>query len=200
MKFYTTKTIDDKAFYRKDPHMKGDINFSHTFEELDEYSKCKTNPIYFFEKYYLVDQQNIKLRDYQKEVIKDFFNHRFNITASSRQTGISTLEVLLIAYESFFTRKTILIIEPKKSQGLHKIDLVRRFYKSLPFFLKPGVVSSSLTSLKFDNGSKIMTTSSPKNALGFSIDDLFIDNFSFMKESLVDIFPSLVSSSGKVLT
>ena len=198
MKFYTTETLDENVFFRNQEGMrKPNLNFVPTFEEMQEYTKCSTNPFYFFEKYCKVltpnGNSNIKLREYQKLIIKDFFNHRFNITASSRQTGMSTLEVLLIIFESIFKSKISIVIDNKSTAQAEKMDKIRLIYKQLPFFLKPGVVSSSKTKIEFENGSKILGIIHTKNAIGHSIDNLFIDEFSFLSDTFMKaLLPALV--------
>jgi hypothetical protein len=37
---------------------------------INEYNKCLINPIYFIEKYCLVNNKHIKLNSYQKKFIK----------------------------------------------------------------------------------------------------------------------------------
>jgi len=65
---------------------KAGVKYSYSFEELEEWAKCKSDPIYFIEKYCkIIDlfsqkRVNVKLYDYQKELINDFFKYRFNIS------------------------------------------------------------------------------------------------------------------------
>jgi hypothetical protein len=63
-----------------------------TEEEQQEYIKCALDVHYFTEKYCKVKTEdgtinNIKLRDYQKEILDNFINNRFNILMASRQVG-----------------------------------------------------------------------------------------------------------------
>jgi len=71
---------------------KSGLSFKMTPGEIDEYVKCKMDLHYFAENYCWVKGEKgspvkIKLRDYQEEILDNFFNNRFNILMASRQTG-----------------------------------------------------------------------------------------------------------------
>jgi hypothetical protein len=71
---------------------KSGLTFRMSAAEIDEYVKCKMDVQYFAEKYCWVKGEKgepvkLKLRDYQKEILDNFFNNRFNILMASRQTG-----------------------------------------------------------------------------------------------------------------
>ena len=64
----------------------------YTPEHIEEYKKCAENPIYFAENYvYIVNiergREKIELYKYQKEMIENFAENRFNVVLSSRQSG-----------------------------------------------------------------------------------------------------------------
>jgi hypothetical protein len=68
------------------------ISFKMTTEEQQEYINCALDVHYFTEKYCKVKTEDgtinsIKLRDYQKEILDNFVNNRFNILMASRQVG-----------------------------------------------------------------------------------------------------------------
>lgn len=68
------------------------VTFKMTAEEQQEYIKCALDIHYFTEKYCKVKTEdgstdNIKLRDYQEDILNDFVKYRFNILMASRQTG-----------------------------------------------------------------------------------------------------------------
>jgi hypothetical protein len=63
-----------------------------TKEEREEYIKCKLSVFYFAQKYCKIKREDgtvgeIKLRDYQKNIIKLFNDNRYSILMASRQTG-----------------------------------------------------------------------------------------------------------------
>lgn len=68
------------------------LTFMMTPDEIQEYIKCKLDIQYFAEKYCRIKTedgsvQNIKLRDYQKEILNLYTNNRFSILCGSRQIG-----------------------------------------------------------------------------------------------------------------
>lgn len=68
------------------------VTFRMTPEEQQEYVRCALDVHYFVEKYCNVKREdgsvgNIKLRDYQKEILNSFVNNRFSILMASRQVG-----------------------------------------------------------------------------------------------------------------
>jgi len=152
-----------------------------------EYAKCNIDPIYFFEKYCEVltedGIQPIKIRSFQKEIIKDYFTNRFNITANSRQTGINTVINLLMLYDAIFnTVKSIMLIEDKFTE---EMDIIMNIYLKLPHFLKPGIVEYNHSYIQFDNGSIIRTMR--KNcdlSIGFGVDSLFLNDFAYIHPTM----------------
>jgi hypothetical protein len=71
---------------------KSGISFRMTKDEIDEYIKCKMDIQYFAENYCWVKGEQgepvkIILRDYQKEILDNFFKERYNILMASRQVG-----------------------------------------------------------------------------------------------------------------
>lgn len=77
---------EGKQFLRK-----GNIVFEYTEEEIAELARCANDIVYFAEKYAVVmtddGVQQVKLRDYQKQMLSDFQHNRFNIVLASRQMG-----------------------------------------------------------------------------------------------------------------
>jgi len=68
------------------------IKFASTQEEIEEYIKCKLSVYYFAEKYCKIKLEDgsvgqMKLRDYQKDIIKLYTENRFSILMASRQVG-----------------------------------------------------------------------------------------------------------------
>lgn len=68
------------------------LTFRMTDDEIQEYIKCKLDISYFAEKYCRIKTedgsvQNIKLRDYQKDVLNLYTKNRFSILCASRQIG-----------------------------------------------------------------------------------------------------------------
>lgn len=70
--------------------LKPDLVYKRTAEELDDYIKCKLDPVYFASKCFLMTPEGLKpcvLRDYQIDYLKHLQEHRFSIFLSCRQSG-----------------------------------------------------------------------------------------------------------------
>lgn len=68
------------------------IKFAMNPEELEEYIKCKLSVYYFAEHYCKIKLEDgtvgqMKLRDYQKDIIKLYTENRYSILMASRQVG-----------------------------------------------------------------------------------------------------------------
>jgi hypothetical protein len=164
----------EKIFYRNITGCRNKyLDFNMTIEEILEYGKCQSDIIYFAEKYLGVVNfgvySNLKLRDYQKDVISDFKNRRFNIVLLSRQIGMTIVESILILHDAIFNfDRKVLLIEYKTAIGLEKMNKIKELYLRLPFFLKPGITSLNTTNILFDNYSEIKLVT--KNA------EIYLDN------------------------
>lgn len=71
---------------------KAGLTFSFTEEELDEYWKCAVDIHHFAENYCKIKTEdgsvkNIRLRDYQKDILDLYDENRFSILMASRQVG-----------------------------------------------------------------------------------------------------------------
>jgi len=210
MKTYTTEIINKqeleyskgviglpKIYYRNIVGTrKPNLPFILTYEEQLEWTKCYLDIIYFAEKYCKIRGADIILRDYQKELIKSILNNRFNINASSLQSGITIVISIIGLYQSIFTNGyTSLIIGYNRSSVIEKLEKIKDIYISLPFFLKPGIQTWESTVLTFDNGSAIKTNSGSKSiAIGFSPDHTLIDGYAYMHPSLLNNILPVVSA------
>jgi hypothetical protein len=71
-------------------HLRPDLVYKRTKEELDDYIHCMNDPIYFASKCYLMTPtglHQVELRDYQKEYINMMKDNRFTLMLSCRQSG-----------------------------------------------------------------------------------------------------------------
>ena len=87
-------------FYLGNPNLKKvgtEIQF--TKEQIQEYLRCKEDPVYFAMNYIKIISLDegivpFKMWDFQQELIESFHENRFNIAKLPRQTGKSTTCVL----------------------------------------------------------------------------------------------------------
>ena len=86
------KGLRISPFHKNNPNLrKSNLVFQYTDEEIMEILKCKKDIVYFAEKYVLLKPENglrnIKLRPYQKKLLRNYQNNRWNITLMPRQSG-----------------------------------------------------------------------------------------------------------------
>lgn len=107
------KNIDNPFHEKVVGLRKSGLSFRMSQNEINEYIKCKTDLHYFAENYCWVKGEKgepvkIKLRDYQEEILDNFFKNRFNILMSSRQSGkclyFNTIIYIENNNQRYFTR------------------------------------------------------------------------------------------------
>lgn len=79
-------------FLKSDPNLrKANLLFQYTDEEIAEILKCRKDIVYFAETYVYLKTENglkhIKLRPYQKQLLKNYQENRWCITLFPRQSG-----------------------------------------------------------------------------------------------------------------
>lgn len=193
-------------FWEGDPDWRSaDVVFEYTPEELLEIQKCASDVHYFADNYcnVMTDNgiENIKLRDYQKDILTGFANHRFNILLSPRQSGktIST-SIFMAHYLTFNFDKNLMILANVGSTTQELVDKIKVVLKGLPFFLKPGVKINNVMTMSFDNGCRLFGKNTTKNpGIGFTIHFLYMDEFAhihpnFLNKFYKSLYPTISSS------
>jgi len=130
--------------------------------EKIEWAKCYKDPIYFIEKYL-----NIKLRKYQIEWIK-LYKEQNIIYNVSRQTGINSILSALNLHSMIFNNQNIILIPCKYNIGVEFINLIKKYYMLLPYFLKPNIKTWNNKSIEFTN-SKICVFNNDTNLVEYDI-------------------------------
>lgn len=189
------KGMANSPFFSADMELrKYNILFEYTPDEIDEIRKCRTDILYFADKYckLMTDNgiQTISVRDYQKEVLLNLVNERFICFMASRQIGKSTMTSIFITwYLCFHYDKNILMIADVSDTTKEVIDKTWSIYRNLPFFIKPGVVNDAVMQKRFDNGVRIIgRNTSSKAGIGFAIDVLFMDEFAHIDSTFIEKF------------
>lgn len=206
---FTTKLVDESADKINDgivlkryqnPWLKSEIglrragvSFKMTPDEQQEYIRCALDVHYFTETYCKVKTEdgtinNIKLREYQKEMLDNFVNNRFNILMASRQVGKTISASIFMLHTILFSNdKNIMIVANKGDTAVEIVDKIKSIYSLLPFFLKPGIKTWNQKSLTFENGCRIKTSARTKTpAIGFTIDVLYLDEFAHIPSNIIE--------------
>jgi Terminase RNaseH-like domain/Terminase large subunit, T4likevirus-type, N-terminal len=203
------KPIDKKQIttYLGNPSLKAcGVKVNFTSDQLSEYVKCSTDPIYFIENYVKIvslDKGAIlaKLFPYQKRIIEAIHKNRRVVSKLFRQSGKSTVIACYIAwYITFNDLKRVAILANKASISREIFSRVQFTYENLPLWLQQGVKEWNKTSLELENGSQCFcAASSPSAIRGKSINFLLCDEFAHLPQNLADefissVFPTLSSS------
>jgi len=175
--------------YLSDPQLRSaETKIEISNEHIKEIHKCKNDIIYFAENYiYITDPDKgrvkIKLRSYQKKMLKSYMKNRFCITLASRQIGKSvTTSIFIVWYSCFRTDKKSVVLANKATTAREIFSNVVGMFRLLPHYIKPGVYEYNKSSVKLDNGCSIQTASSGRESVrGLTVNGiLFIDEAAFI--------------------
>jgi hypothetical protein len=184
---------------------KGNLVFEYTDEEISELAKCATDIVHFAETYAVVMTDNgiqqVKLREYQKTMLRNFQEERFNIVLASRQMGKTvTASIFNAWYLIFNTDKNTLLLANKSDSTKEIIDKAKVVVENVPFFMKPGIVKYDVMNVKCDNGCRLVgQATTAKAGIGFTIHNLYLDEFAHIHPTIVDkfyenVYPTLSAS------
>ena len=82
-------------------------------EIKDEIERCKNDIVYFAEKYFLVDGNGIKLRQHQKELLKNLNSGEHVSYVTARQTHGKLLERITKEHRNFKLTNTLQVTNLK---------------------------------------------------------------------------------------
>lgn len=182
-----------------------DIVYEYDDVELREIAHCAADVVYFANNYCkaMTDYgiQKITLRPYQEDVLRAFQENRFNVFLASRQIGKTVTSAIFITwYILFHTDKNVMILANVGKTAAEILDKVKSVIKGLPFFLKPGIVTNNVMTMKFDNGCRIMCSATTKTAaIGFTIHLVYMDEFAHIQSTFIEsfyrsVYPTISSS------
>ena len=169
------------------------IEFSQ--EQIEEYIRCKDDPVYFAQNYVQIvtldhGLQPFKTYEFQEKLINNFHNNRFNICKMPRQTGKSTTCVsYLLHYAIFNDSVNIGILANKATTARELLGRLATAYENLPKWMQQGVLVWNKGNIELENGSKILAASTSASAVrGMSFNILFLDEFAFVPNHIADAF------------
>ena len=140
-------------------------------EILKEVVKAGKDPVYFTTSYCRISHPQkglipFKAYDYQRDLLKDFGDYRFNIILKARQLGISTITAAYIAWLMLFHRdKNILVVATKLQTATNLVKKVKAIIKNLPDWMQISEITvDNRTSFELGNGSQIKGSSTSGDA------------------------------------
>jgi hypothetical protein len=204
--------MSDQVYLGNPNLKKANVAVEFTEENVLEFVKCKSDPVYFAKNYIKIvslDHGEIpfKMYPFQEKLINNFHENRFNICRMPRQTGKSTTCVsYLLHYAVFNDNVNIAILANKASTAQDLLSRLQFAYEKLPKWMQQGIVSWNKRSLELENGSKIIAASTSASAVrGGSYNVIFLDEFAFIPNHIADeffasVYPTISSGqSTKVL-
>lgn len=194
----------DKRGYMGNHHLKRrDAAIDFTPEQIAEYTKCYNDPIYFSERYVKIVHVDdglidIKLYDYQKDIINSSTNNRRTAVVASRQCGKTTTAVCLILHYILFNKyKSVGLLANKGDSAREILDRIKLAYESLPMWLQQGIVEWNKGFIELENGCKVLAGSTSSSSIrGKSMSYLYIDETAFVEgwdEFFASVFPTITS-------
>ena len=199
--------------YLGNPNLKkAGTELQFTKEQVEEWIKCKNDPLYFALNYIQIINLDeglvpFDLYDFQKEILMDFHENRFNIAKLPRQTGKSTTVVAyLLHYAIFNDSVNIGILANKASTARELLGRLQLAYENLPKWIQHGILVWNKGNVELENGSKILAASTSASAVrGMSFNILFLDEFAFVPNHVAEqffasVYPTITSGkSTKVI-
>jgi len=186
-----------------------------TDEQLTEFMACAdpvTGPQYFMDNFFYI-QHPVKGKmlyhpfDYQKRLIDTYHNYRFSISMMPRQTGKSTSAAGYLLWMAMFRPDSTILIAAHKYTGSQEImQRIRYAYELCPDHIRAGVTSYNKGNLDFENGSRIVSTTTTENTgRGMSITLLYCDEFAFVRPTIArefwtSISPTLATGGKAIIT
>jgi len=181
------------------------IHIDYTPEQVQEYIKCAKDPTYFIRNYIKIVSLDrglvpFDLYDYQEDIVQKMHDNRFIIAKLPRQSGKSTTMVSYILHYILFNQSmNVAILANKGSTAREILSRLQLAYEYLPKWLQQGVVEWNKGSLKLENGSKIIASTTSASAIrGGSFNMIFLDEFAHVPNNVAEeffssVFPTVTS-------
>ena len=140
-------------------------------EIMREIVKSGKDPNYFITNYAKITHPlkgliPFKTYSFQKEALKNFEDHRFNIVLKARQLGLSTVTAAYIVWLMMFHKeKNVLVLATKFGTAANLVKKVKTILRNCPQWIKIAQVSvDNRTSFELTNGSQIKASSTSGDA------------------------------------
>ncbi len=190
-----------------------------TQEILTEYTKCLMSPSYAIEAYLQTFDKTqegfvqFKLFPRQKEIIKAYEKHRFNLVTKPRQAGVSTTTAAYMAIKVGFADEdnpeAVLIIANKQELAFEFLAKIKDFLSQLPRWVwgpeyygnpkndaKSIFNTDSKKEIRLPNGSRVKAVATSKDALrGFTPTYLVMDEAAYIDNG-AEVFGAALTALG----
>ena len=183
-------------FYNSNPNLKAAaVPVQFTQEQVEEYVKCKADPVYFISNYcYIVTLdhglQKFNLYPCQVNKINVIHHNRKVILMEGRQQGKTTTSAAYILwYTLFHASKTVAILANKATAAREVLNRYQTMYENLPPWLQQGVTTWNKGDIELENGSKVFTAATTSSGIrGKSVNLLYVDEAAIIPNTVAEQF------------
>ncbi len=178
-------------------------------EIVAEILRSGKDPNYFVNNYVKISHPiegliPFKTYEFQKQLLGDFNDYRFNVILKARQLGISTITAAYAAWLMMFYRdKNIVVMATKFGTASNLVKKVKAIIKNLPEWIQVADISvDNRASFELSNGSQIKAISTSGDAgRSEALSLLIIDEAAHvegMSELWTGLYPTL-STGGRCI-
>lgn len=165
-----------------------------TPDQQAEWLKCARDERYWMRTYAMVQSPKGKVlfdpRDYQEDMLDTMDRGRFSIMVAPRQSGKSQTVALRCLHRLIFREDWKIGLTSYKLDNV--VDMLNRLkytYENLPTWMKPAVLKYNQKEVKFRHNSSIRVQVTKENTFrGFTLDEIVIDEFAFVKTRVAEEF------------
>jgi hypothetical protein len=169
------------------------LNF--TKDQIEEYLKCASDPIYFIETYCKIvtldhGLQPFKLYECQKKKVGIIHENRKVILMEGRQQGKTTTSAAYILWYTLFQEsKTVAILANKATAAREVLYRYQLMYENLPVWLQQGVTTWNKGDIALENGSIVFTAATSASGIrGKSVNLLYVDEAAIIPNTVAEQF------------
>lgn len=171
------------------------VTIEYSPEQVDEYLKCKQDPIYFIVNYCKVISLDdglvpFNLYPYQTRFITEIHENRRVISIMPRQSGkTQTVAAYILWYTLFNDTKNVAILANKGAVAREILSRYKMMYEYIPIFMQQGVKTWNKGNIELENNSKVFTGAT--NSAGIrssSVSFLYIDEMAIIPNTIFDEF------------
>jgi len=175
--------VNRKLGYLGNPRIKkANVKMTMSADEVSEWKKCRTDPVYFIRSYMKIVNVDgglipFDMFDFQEDLVDHITANRFSSVCCARQIGKTTVTTAyLLWFCLFHSYKNIGILANKKRSAVKALARLKLAYEKMPMWLQQGVVEWNKGDIELENGSRIGAFATSSDAArGESFSFLFVD-------------------------
>ena len=187
--------FEQLKFYNSNQNLKGaNQSIQYTEEQMREYLKCSSDPVYFINTYCKIvtldhGLQPFTLYPCQVNKIRVIHENRKVILMEGRQQGKTTTSAAYILWYTLFDLKTVAILANKAAAAREVLSRYQLMYENLPPWLQQGVTTWNKGDIKLENGSIVFTAATSASGIrGKSVNMLYVDECAIIPNTVADQF------------